>query len=197
MTILLPIEIKVREFHSKIFLASKLLDKTKFDIVIGEKNKVYNLFKHNEGVYLLSKGGPRLRFSFDKKIFKKNFLGILDEEGPISNFDINEKKSRLHKDILKNLDDYFLWGIEDLKKNKPFLSRFKKNLYIFGHPKFDILKKNHIKFYQKEINNLKKKYGKFIFISSSFPVDQIMSQSSFNKFRFDNFFFVMEKKKIL
>ena len=47
MTILLPIEIKVR-ILPKIFLASKLLDKTKFDIVI-EKNKVYNLFKHNKG----------------------------------------------------------------------------------------------------------------------------------------------------
>ena len=88
-----------------------------------------------------------------------------------------------------------MWGIEDFKKNKPFLKRFKKNLHIFGHPKFDILKKTHIKFYQKEINKLKKKYGKFVFISSSFPVDQIMNQSAFNKFRFDNFFFVMEKKK--
>ena len=70
MTILLPIEIKVREFHSKIFLASKLLDKTHFDIVIGEKTKCItclNIIK----VYLLSKGGPRLRFSFDKKIFEK------------------------------------------------------------------------------------------------------------------------------
>ena len=197
MTVLLPIEIKVREFHSKIFLASKLLDKTHFDVVIGEKNKVYNLFKHNQGVYLLSKGGPRLRFSFDKKIYEKNFLGVLDEEGPISNFDINEKKSRLHKDILKNLDDYFLWGNDDYKSNKPFLQNFKKNLHIFGHPKFDILKKKHINFYQKEISKLKKKYGKFVFISSSFPVDQIMNQSAFNKFRFDNFFFVMKKKKEL
>lgn len=197
MTILLPIEIKIREFHSKIFLASKLLERTNFDVVIGEKNKVYNLFKHNQGVYLLSKGGPRLRFSFNKKKYKNNFLGILDEEGPISNFDINEKKSRLHKDILKNLDDYFLWGDDDLKNNKSFLKCIRKNLYTFGHPKFDLLKKNHIRFYQKEITKLKKKYGKFIFVSSSFPVDQVMKQSAFNKFRFDNFFFVMEKNKDL
>ena len=147
MTILLPIEIKVREFHSKIFLASKLLDKTNFDVVIGEKNKVYNLFKHNHGVYLLSKGGPRLRFSFDKKIYDKNFLGILDEEGPISNLDIYSRKSRLHKDILKNSDDYFLWGNKDLEVNKPLLKKFSKNLHIFGHPKFDILKTKFIKFY--------------------------------------------------
>ena len=96
MTILLPLEIKVREFHSKIFLASKLLDETNFDVVIGEKNKVYNLFKHNQGVYLLSKGGPRKRFGFDKKKYRNNFLGILDEEGPISNFDVNEKIIRLN-----------------------------------------------------------------------------------------------------
>ena len=197
MTILLPIEIKVREFHSKIFLASKLLDKTNFDVVIGEKNKVYNLFKHNHGVYLLSKGGPRLRFSFDKKIYDKNFLGILDEEGPISNFDIYSSKSRLHKDILKNLDDYFLWGNKDLEINKPLFKKFSKSLHIFGHPKFDILKAKYIKFYQKEIDSLKKKYGKFIFISSSFPVDQIMKQSAHDKFRLENFNFVIKNKKDL
>lgn len=195
MTILLPLEIKVREFHSKIFLASKLLDETNFDVVIGEKNKVQNLFKHNKGVYLLSKGGPRLRFVFDKEKYKHNFLGILDEEGPLSNFDINEKKSRLHKYILKNINDYFLWGNEDLKENDFIFKNFRKSLKMFGHPKFDILKKDHIKFYEKEIESIKKKYKKFIFVSSSFPVDQIMEQAVFNKFRFDNFFFVMGKGK--
>ena len=44
MTILFPLEIKNREFHSKIFLASKVINNTNFDLVIGEKNKVYNLF---------------------------------------------------------------------------------------------------------------------------------------------------------
>ena len=67
MTILLPLEVKVREFHSKIFLASKILNKTSYDVLIGEKSKVYNLFKKNKSVYLLSKGGPRLGFRFEKK----------------------------------------------------------------------------------------------------------------------------------
>ena len=49
-----------------------------------------------------------------------------------------KKKSRLHKDILKNLDDYFLWGDDDLKNNKSFLKCIRKNLYTFGHPKFDL-----------------------------------------------------------
>ena len=126
MTILLPIEVKVREFHSKIFLASKILNKTNFDVLIGEKGKVYNLFKKNKRVYLLSKGGPRLGFRFEKNKYKDNFIGILDEEGPISNFDVDEKKSRLNSYILENIDDYFLWGNEDLNKNNSFFYRFKK-----------------------------------------------------------------------
>lgn len=195
MTILFPLEIKNREFHSKIFLASKILEKTKFDVVIGEKNKVYNLFKNNKNVYLLSKGGPRPGFRFEKTKFRNNYIGILDEEGPILNLDIDEKKTRLHNYILKNIDDYFLWGEKDLNSNKHFFRKYKSKLKLFGHPKFDILKKNQIKFYKKEITNLKKKYKKFIFVSSSFPVDQIMKTKLFNKFRFHNF--EMGKKKTI
>ena len=129
---------------------------TNFDVLIGEKGKVYNLFKKNKRVYLLSKGGPRLGFRFEKNKYKDNFIGILDEEGPISNFDVDEKKSRLNSYILENIDDYFLWGNEDLNKNNSFFYRFKKKLKNYGHPKFDILKKNHVKFYDKEIKLLKK-----------------------------------------
>ena len=74
MTVLLPLEIKDREFHAKIFLASKIVENSNFDVVVGEKNKVYNLFKHNKNVYLLSKGGPKLGFRFLKKNIKKIFL---------------------------------------------------------------------------------------------------------------------------
>ena len=84
----------------------------------------------------------------------KNFLGP-DEEGPISNFDINEKKSRLHKDILKNLDDYFC-GVTMII-NLIASANFKKIFTSLDIP-FDILKKT----YQLLSKNFKlKKYGKF------------------------------------
>ena len=112
MTILVPIEIKVREFNSRAFLISKLINNTNFDIVIGEKSKVYNLFKNNSGMYLLSKGGPKPTFKFPKEKYKKNFIGIMDEEGPIMNMDSNEMKTRLHDYIIKNIDDYFFGEIK-------------------------------------------------------------------------------------
>ena len=195
MTILLPLEIKDRELHAKLFLASKIIENSKFDVVIGEKNKVYNLFKHNTNVYLLSKGGPKLGFRFKKNKYRNNFLGILDEEGPILNLDKHEKNTRLHKNILNNIDDYFLWGKKDYTSNKEIFKGYNKTLCIYGHPKFDLHKKKNILFYKKEINQLKIKYKKFIFVASSFPVDQVMNKKSFNKFRFYNF--EMGKKETL
>ena len=40
-----------------------------------------------------------------------------------------------------------------------------------------------------------KKFIKFIFVSSSFPVDQIMEKNLFNKFRFYNFEMGAKKRK--
>ena len=40
MTIGIPIEIKVREYLSKMFLASKIIENSNQDVIIGEKNKV-------------------------------------------------------------------------------------------------------------------------------------------------------------
>ena len=68
MTIGLPIEIKVREYLSKVFLAFNLVEKLDQDVLIGEKNKVYNIFKNTSKFYLISKGGPVGLFKFFKKI---------------------------------------------------------------------------------------------------------------------------------
>ena len=41
-------------------------------MVIGEKNKVHSLFKKNENIFLLSKGGPAKLFKFYKQLSNIN-----------------------------------------------------------------------------------------------------------------------------
>ena len=41
MIFAIPIELKIREFTSKIFLSHKILQKTNFDVLIGKKNLIY------------------------------------------------------------------------------------------------------------------------------------------------------------
>ena len=85
MIIAFPIEISAREYLSKLFSAYKILSETNYRVVFGKKSEIYNFYKKNKGVYLLSKGGTVENFEFKKK-FPKNKFSLLDEEGPLINF---------------------------------------------------------------------------------------------------------------
>ena len=41
MNIALPIEIKVREYYSKVLLAYQIIKNTNHQVIIGERNKIY------------------------------------------------------------------------------------------------------------------------------------------------------------
>ena len=73
------------------------------------------------------------------------------------NMDSNEIKTRLHNHIIKNIDDYFFWGDRDLFATKKYFKKYSNKINNFGHPKYDILKKENIKFYKKEIQKIKNK----------------------------------------
>ena len=64
MIFAIPIEIKVKNFLNKIYLANQVLKNTDFNILIGKKNKIYDFFKKNKNVVLLSKGGVRKILNF-------------------------------------------------------------------------------------------------------------------------------------
>ena len=188
MTIALPIEVKNREYLSKLYLASKILLKTNYNIILGEKNKVYSLYKHNNNIFLLSKGGSIKRFKFYKNNkLNSKYLGVLDEEGPIHNLIKYQKNTRLHKDILKNLDEYFIWGNQDYIENKKFFLNFKNKFIISGHPKFDLLKKNQSKSFNSNVKKIKKKFSKYILISSNFIFDTVFKEDLYYKYTFSNF----------
>ena len=73
MTVALPIEIKVREYLSKAFLAFKIVENSNQNVVIGEKNKVHSIFKKNENIFLLSKVVQLSYLNFIKN-FKNRYL---------------------------------------------------------------------------------------------------------------------------
>ena len=194
MTIGLPIEIKVREYLSKIFLGIKLVEKLNQDVLIGEKNKVYSFFKNSKNFYLISKGGPLNLFRFDKKKFSNNYLGLLDEEAPLSNIPKQALLPRIHKKILNNVDDYFTWGKkeENIIKN---LIQNKKKIYTFGHPKFDLLKEENLSIFNADVRDIKKRYKNLIFIPSSFVVDQVLGDKNTERYEIEQFLNKKSKKK--
>ena len=90
MIIALPIEIKSREYISKLFLSYKILNNTNHKVIIGKKSEIYSIYKNSNNIFLISKGGPTKKFAFKDISLKKNIFTILDEEGPLVSLKFRE-----------------------------------------------------------------------------------------------------------
>ena len=153
MIVAFPIEISAREYLSKLFCSYKILSKTNYRVVFGKKSEVYNFYKKNKGVYLITKGGTVEHFAF-KKNFPDNKLSLLDEEGPLINFSYNSDfVARTNFSVLEKLSDYFCWGSKDYNMMKKILSE--KKLILSGHPKFDLCNKKYAVFFKEKKKNSK------------------------------------------
>lgn len=166
MIVAFPIEITAREYLSKLFSAYKILSETKYRVVFGKKSEIYNFYKKNQGVYLITKGGTVEHFAF-KKDFPNNKLSLLDEEGPLVNFIYKaDFLARTNSLVLKKLSDYFCWGVKDLNLMSKVLN--KKKLTLSGHPKFDLCNKKYVSYFNGQKKILQNRYGKFLLVASSF-----------------------------
>lgn len=160
--VVLPVEVKVREFLPKLFLACNIVSYSKFDVYFGGQR------------FLTKKFSPKNCVWFDKFTYIDsrtsapfhvgNKVIMQDEEGPISYNHFSTVKQRYDLKQKKFIEFFLFSGKYDLKMIK-FLRLKKKIIKVFGLLKLELLKKkNHI-FFEKELKEIRKKYQNFLFIS--------------------------------
>ena len=163
-----PIEIKNREFYSRLLLSLEACKKYGWNIFFGFRGHV-NYFAQNytPGFYL----GLGSINVFDNLFLsiKKNGTKILlsDEEGLVVYKEEYYKKFKVSKKIIKIVDLIFTWGNKNtniLKKN----FNIKNKIITSGNPRMDLLTKPFCKIYNKEVKIIKKKYKNFYLICTNF-----------------------------
>lgn len=164
----MPLEIKNRDFYSRLLISLELCSRYNYDIFFGYRGDV-NYFAKNyyPGIYY---GITTLR-NFEK-LFKSvkengNILIISDEEGLLTYSSEYYKKFKVSKKILNISDFIFTWG----KKNSDLLKKIcknKKKIITTGNPRLDLLKKPLSNIYKNEIKKIKKKYGSFLLVATNF-----------------------------
>jgi hypothetical protein len=176
MLVIISLEVKVREFIPKLFLAYKILKEKNFEILIGPQRLLFNRINNFENSIFFDKNTFHKRFGKNFNI-SNNFVCMLDEEGPIYLFDDLAKKFRYSNKLLTKIDKFYFWGKKDLNKisKKFYIHRNKAS--IVGHPKFDLLKKPYNKIFSKELDYIKKKYGRFVLFASSFEDDSEVAKA--------------------
>lgn len=171
--IYVPIEVKSRELIPKLFFVSRALKKN-YACFVGDKiavNRSIRLFKG--GVYFhksLNKNDKDYIIDIQSKV--DGYISLDEEAG--SSFK-NEKELdnlldyRSSEINVRNVNRIYNWGNFDNKVWKKKYPKFKYKFKKTGLPRTDIWKKKVSQMiFAKEINYLKKKYGDFIFIPSTF-----------------------------
>ena len=167
-TIYIPIEIKDREFYSKLLLANYLILEN-FDVVIGRKHELNQLVMYSKpGIYFGIATYDNLK-TFYKKLKSRGFkVVVIDEEGLVTHSDSLYSRLKISKNILEIIDIFFLYGDENKKVLNKNFKNFKTKLIVSGNLRFDLLKKENLKYYALEDNIIQNDYKQYILFCSSF-----------------------------
>ena len=198
MIALFPLEVKVREFLPKLYLAYELITKYNFQILISKSRYLTNQLPYLKNAIYLDKSISDEKESILDNVKKNNFYTALDEEGPMNFWPKFSYDTRLNDSVLKKTDSYFLRGHDELnlvKKHKSYLKN--SNLKMVGHPKYDLLKPKVRHIFDKDVKKIKKKFKKFVFISSSYFLDTKGGEGKYVQFLKDKYANTKTKKKNL
>ena len=168
-TIYFPIEIKPREFLSKIFLASFAI-KAGFRVYIGSKTSIARLIRaksHKGGIFFY-KGGKDLESLIDIKKKCDHFV-ILDQEMGTETKNYGKIiRGRIWPGTEKLIDRYYVIGKYGYEVSSNTFSEMKKSIRCSGWPRIDMWRKENNFLFKKEAEAISKKYGNFILFSSDF-----------------------------
>jgi hypothetical protein len=156
--LVLPIEIKVREFLPKLFLAYHVVANSKFNVYIGGQRFITRKYRPKSCVWF-----DKFTYAEERKnvpYHKENEVVLQDEEGPISYHSPETVHSRYSVEQKKFVKHFIFSGLSDIEKIKYLRLKEKK---IFGLLKLDLLKKKNT-IYDNEVKIIKKKYKNFFFL---------------------------------
>ena len=168
-----PIEIKVRDFDSRLLTALEIVN-DKHGCFVGSKTAVFNNLRNYSAPIIFDKGLSDDYFFYSdltkigiQTIVMGEENGLFDEKNFFPNL-----ISQYPKDVLTVCYSSFEWGdvqsswLSDYTKKKYNLPNF--NFLSVGNPRFDLLKDKYISFFDSRKKKLKLKYGDYILINTNF-----------------------------
>jgi len=187
--ICIPIETKVREFDGKILLAVHLLNSNQ-QVMIGSRkgiNREMNYLQNS--IYFAKSISRSLTQFYENLCVNGNKIVVQNVEGGI--LYENEKEhfiSSYPKELLPLLDSIYLFGS---KIKKIFIESIpdvdETKLHVTGDFRFDLLKSKYREFYQNEVDNISRKYGKFILFNTSFSLaNPFVGEEKLKQFIYEN-----------
>jgi surface carbohydrate biosynthesis protein len=166
-------DVQVRELHSKILLASKAVDRG-YNVLIGKKHLV-------DSCALVFPPGDYLGFALVENLhdrYKKlksygHAVHSMDEEGLVRFSDKIYSETRLHSPSVTFIESIISCGISHTNLIEKTLPGSGSKIITCGNPRYDLLVGKYVSLFDKEIHEIRAKFGSFVLINSSFPISSL------------------------
>ncbi|MFA6159986.1 MAG: surface carbohydrate biosynthesis protein [Parcubacteria group bacterium] len=164
----MPIETKARDLYGKTLLAS-FAATNNFNVVVGPKKDINSksLFFPRGIIFNV---GLAKNLARNSKKFKRegHQVAVIDEEGLVTLRDDIYLHQRVSREGLENADLFFCWGKRQASIIEEKARKMNCKFFITGNPRFDMLRPEYKDIFNKDIKEIKKKYGKFILVNTNF-----------------------------
>lgn len=170
-TLYICIEIKNREYDSQILLALHAALHG-YRVYLGSHAAIYSLLKNKKskgGIFLDKSTQPRSRILWNRE--KVEFYCVLDAElSPVLTASTAKKAfpSRIYPNVEPLIDRFLVVGPIMERIALEYFGTKSVPVRVTGWPRIDIWAQHGEAIYEKEISNLKSKYGKYLLFASSF-----------------------------
>lgn len=166
--LLLPVEIKVREFESRVLLSCIAAERG-YGVLLG-RNGFNTDGQYPKGVYFDKCISPNKLASFEKQVnVLGNKLASLDIEGLVYQSEDRWLRIRISQDTVNLSSLICTWGNEQYSMiNRVF--DIPDKLLITGAPTADMWRKKMNFLYQDRVDDILNRFGGFILIPSNFAM---------------------------
>jgi len=184
--LLFPVENKSREFDSKIFMGSLAAERG-YKVLIGS----YTAFRNwitclPRGVVMEKCISIGKKHVLDRYIKLGNRIIVSDEESLSIFLDPEEfLRARLDSTTLEMVDSVFAWNEPQAKLMRDAFPNLANKIVMTGTQRADLWRKELRGIYEKEVIELKKRFGKYILFPSNFsgPINVVGVEYIFEKNR--------------
>ena len=168
MNFFIPIEIKNRDYLSRLLIAYHAAEKG-YNVCLGSKSQIDTLVKTAKAGIYLGLVTTKTYSKFYKKLKSRNFkIFVIDEEGLVTFDDEMYLDLKVSKDTLINIENLFTWGNEHKKIISKKFPQFASRIISTGTPRFDLFEGRYRNIFDEKVKQINSKYQDFTLICGSF-----------------------------
>ncbi len=168
LPVILPSEIWAREFDAKLLLACCLAERG-YPVIVGCKNTIHrNIASLPRGLYI----AKDFRVSSDLMYNILDRLGYTimawDEEATLPFDRIEYQTIRVSMPSFSKVAQFFAWGSDNQIAIQTVPGHNGGNVHLTGNPRGDLMRPELRAFFAPEVEDIRRRFGRFILINSNF-----------------------------